>query len=84
MQEVGLRDVLNQINARLNHLEQRMIRLEERMFGLEARVEERITGLEARMDAKLATKADKWEVRIWFTSVLALLGAILGTVITRL
>ena len=53
--EVGLREVLEQISARLNHVE-----------------------------AGLRDKADRWEMRIWFMTIMVLLGAILGVMITGL
>ena len=60
--EIGLKDVLEQISARLNHLESRL----------------------NHIDVRLDNKADKWEMRIWFMTIMVLLGPILGTIITRL
>ena len=90
-QEVTLRDILNQIDARFVHLGERMGSIENRMGGLENRMnllEDRMINMEARLNARLADldarKADKWEFRIWFMTVLTILGAVLGTLITKL
>lgn len=64
--EIGLKEVLEQISARLNH------------------IETRLEHVESRLDALYRDKADKWEMRIWSMTIMVLLGAILGTIITRL
>lgn len=53
--EIGIREVLEQLNTRLNHVE-----------------------------ADLRTKADRWEMRIWFMTIMALLVAILGIIVGKL
>ena len=60
--EIGLKEVLEQISARLNHFEGRL----------------------NHIDVRLDNKADKWEMRIWFMTIMVLLGAILGVIITGL
>ena len=52
--EVGIKEVLEQLNTGLNHVE-----------------------------TDLRAKADKWEMRIWFMTIMALLVAILGIVVAK-
>ena len=71
----------------MSALEERMAKAEGILEQISARLnhlENRITGLENRIAGIEVTKADKWEMRIWFMMIMALLGAILGVVIGKL
>ena len=84
MQEGGIREVLTQSDGRFNQVDGRLVDLGNRMSGLETRLGQQVTELESRMHTALASKADKWEMRIWCTTILALLAAVLGIVIGKI
>lgn len=60
--------------------EERIARLE----GVLEQIDRRLSNMERGIEALVANKADKWETRLWFTTMLTLLGAVLGIVIAKL
>lgn len=57
-------------------MEERIARIEGILEGLREQTRERLNHLEADMRdirAELRTKADKWEIRIWFLVLLAVM-----------
>lgn len=57
-------------------IEERVARLK----GITEQINRRLTNIERTLE----NKADKWETRLWFTTMLTLLGALLGIVIAKL
>jgi len=79
------------VEDRITSLENRMAKIEgvlEQMSVRLDRLEARFDHLETRFDQLMMTKADKWEVRLWFmvmtaflTSIVVLLGVILARIL---
>jgi hypothetical protein len=61
-------------------IEERVARLE----GITEQIDRRLSNMERGLEALVANKADKWETRLWFTTMLTLLAALLGIVIAKL
>ena len=60
-------------------VEDRMVSLEQRMAKVEGILEQislRLTEVEHRLTALEQSKADKWEIRIWFIILFAFMAAL--------
>ncbi|HID55740.1 TPA: hypothetical protein EYP37_04365 [Candidatus Poribacteria bacterium] len=60
---------LGQMDKRLNHIETEIVGLRNEIVGLRNELRGEIDGLRA----ELRTKADRWEIRIWFLLILILM-----------